>query len=975
MRNSSVQLCLFVASVLVYWNALSADFAFDDAFAILGNKDVTDDSQTIWSILKHDFWGQDIRSQQSHKSYRPITVIAFRWVWKCWRMAAPTTDAVKPDGGNLNPDALDRRGLDPFPFHLANVVLHGLVSVLVFRLSLKLSGLREAHSRCFTERDATYPASHQNETSDAATTLKSGRESQLRHRSGAKVEKQIEGSAKPKQDAATKGSPRHNKTASQGSLVQEAALSAIMFSLHPVHTEAIANDSAQAVTGLVGLAEILCAIFGLTGLLFYIRAAENRGGSGHFRFLFLAVMCSMLAALSKEIGITVVGSMALLDVVYLSFNRSGGGVKKPGFTRNRIGMIFRVILLGSTGVAYVMLRSWVSGGHQIVNIYRKVENPIPFAESMLVRVLTTLHVHARYAWLLIYPMHLSADWSYACIPYVETVGDFRNLLTAGLYAVLLYVVLAAKPWKIVWEFLTKLSPDPSLAGARWRFLVMIGLMVGPFFPASNVLFYVGTVIGERLLYFPSIGFCMLAAQAFMHKSDGQSSGGRNLDPARRVTKYLSVIGIASLLAFYSWRTIERNRDWKDEEALFLAAQKVCSNSAKVRLNSGIVERRHGNWEAALDHFNTAMEIEPSYCDPIYWIGSTLVNAKKIDKAIPELKKALPCVHVARHALEALNKVYVALTEAQPDNPMAALGWGEVLLDPTVNRTGDACVALEQASILAAFNFRSRQVVNAATQHCIQALQQHIADLGKKKSSPMLRLVQDNDLLSSGIDPRKLLKCVKGRRKVAFAVAEHGHQSEAAKRSVYKYIKEMANACRGSEMGTNVHQLLIVRFQNADSEDPWLQLEWGKVVIQSGQPATGKKHLEVAGMMFSSYLSTFLARQQNPTEETQQSPQRPLPMSMQFEGPITPREALEAGVESLEVLVDLEDAGGDGRKGGTAEVCYYLSHVCDIRMKGTLILNQKDKRWMDRCLEGLRDRPRCSSELSQTIKILKSRFPE
>lgn len=27
--------------------------------------------------------------------------------------------------------------------------------------------------------------------------------------------------------------------------------------------------------------------------------------------------------------------------------------------------------------------------------------------------------------------------------------------------------------------------------------------MGPFFPASNVLFYVGTFIGERLLYFPS----------------------------------------------------------------------------------------------------------------------------------------------------------------------------------------------------------------------------------------------------------------------------------------------------------------------------------------------------------------------------------------------------------------------------------------------------------------------------------------
>lgn len=45
------------------------------------------------------------------------------------------------------------------------------------------------------------------------------------------------------------------------------------------------------------------------------------------------------------------------------------------------------------------------------------------------------------------------------------------------------------------------SPAEHLC--RWRLAVTAGLLVGPFFPASNVLFYVGTFIGERLLYVPS----------------------------------------------------------------------------------------------------------------------------------------------------------------------------------------------------------------------------------------------------------------------------------------------------------------------------------------------------------------------------------------------------------------------------------------------------------------------------------------
>ena len=57
------------------------------------------------------------------------------------------------------------------------------------------------------------------------------------------------------------------------------------------------------------------------------------------------------------------------------------------------------------------------------------------------------------------------------------------------------------------------EPNPTLQHARWRFVVVVGLVVAPFFPAANVLFPVGTFIGERLLYAPSVGFCLLAADA------------------------------------------------------------------------------------------------------------------------------------------------------------------------------------------------------------------------------------------------------------------------------------------------------------------------------------------------------------------------------------------------------------------------------------------------------------------------------
>lgn len=62
---------------------------------------------------------------------------------------------------------------------------------------------------------------------------------------------------------------------------------------------------------------------------------------------------------------------------------------------------------------------------------------------------------------------------------------------------------------------------------RWRLAVTAGLLVGPFFPASNVLFYVGTFIGERLLYFPSgalLWIAMDVALAFWSPTECQFNG-------------------------------------------------------------------------------------------------------------------------------------------------------------------------------------------------------------------------------------------------------------------------------------------------------------------------------------------------------------------------------------------------------------------------------------------------------------------
>lgn len=124
--------------------------------------------------------------------------------------------------------------------------------------------------------------------------------------------------------------------------------------------------------------------------------------------------------------------------------------------------------------------------------------------------------------------------------------------------------------------------------ARWVLTVTAGLLVGPFFPASNVLFYVGTFIGERLLFFPSVGYCMLLAYGICSAASGGGTAGQKAGrvvadfddgegrPWQRRRRNFWGVFSAMLVAAYSVRTLVRNMDWQDEETLFRSAEVVRS---------------------------------------------------------------------------------------------------------------------------------------------------------------------------------------------------------------------------------------------------------------------------------------------------------------------------------------------------------------------------------------------------------------
>ena len=117
------------------------------------------------------------------------------------------------------------------------------------------------------------------------------------------------------------------------------------------------------------------------------------------------------------------------------------------------------------------------------------------------------------------------------IPLVEALVDARNLQTLAVYMTLAILIVyavrdpsrRAKAVLMVswwcWEFISKflcvlLSIYKTSHVILLVFFQSLALLALPFIPASNLFFPVGFVVAERILYAPSMGFCLLVALGF-----------------------------------------------------------------------------------------------------------------------------------------------------------------------------------------------------------------------------------------------------------------------------------------------------------------------------------------------------------------------------------------------------------------------------------------------------------------------------
>ena len=189
-------------------------------------------------------------------------------------------------------------------------------------------------------------------------------------------------------------------------------------------------------------------------------------------------------------------------------------------------------------------------------------NP-PVAMETPYRQLSWLYLCFINGWLLLNPFSLCADWRFGTARVINSLTDPHNILTVLTFTFVAFLGFF------------------SISGSKKRqnvTLFALSLLIFPFIPASNLLFPVGFVVAERILYLPSMGFCILVG----YGAHAALKWAKN--PATKSLLFLSLLGLISL---HTCRTAVRNLDWFSDHTVYESAVRINPNHAAMLGNLGL----------------------------------------------------------------------------------------------------------------------------------------------------------------------------------------------------------------------------------------------------------------------------------------------------------------------------------------------------------------------------------------------------
>ena len=313
-------------------------------------------------------------------------------------------------------------------------------------------------------------------------------------------------------------------SSSMKSFLSLAFLSSILFILHPIHTEAVAN--------IKGRDEIMSFLFSMLSLLFALKYIDVKKA----KYLWLMVLVFFLGILSKENTITF---LAVIPFGLVLFRK-----------KTKKGAVQVGLYLFMTTVLYLIMR-YIIMGYLLNDIDSTdiMNNPF-FGMQGSEKLATIFYTLLIYLKLNVFPHPLTHDY----YPYHIPIMNFGKILV--WISIILHLIMAGSSL-----YLWKKNKKIAFA---------IGLYLAAMSIVSNLVVPVGTFMNERFAFTASLGACILIVMflAYIDKKFNLSS------------KFLMIL-IGLIALGFGYKTIDRVPAWENALTLNSEAIKVSKNSARA----------------------------------------------------------------------------------------------------------------------------------------------------------------------------------------------------------------------------------------------------------------------------------------------------------------------------------------------------------------------------------------------------------
>jgi len=353
-----------------------------------------------------------------------------------------------------------------------------------------------------------------------------------------------------------------------------AYIASIIFLIMPIHSEVVGN--------IIGRAEIFALLFSLLVLLSLLKRYPISEKIKMHRYwpIFFWIF---LAIGSKEVAIAIV-PIAVLMI----YGREKSFWSKETFKKYLPASVW----MGLGLFSYFILRLVVLGPQHFLGVETSiVENPLKFTSSGG-RITTALSIITEYFKKSFIPIDLCSDYSYNQIPILHNFFNIGTILGA-------IIVISSAVLTIIY---IRKKPIISIASAFFFF---------GFLPTSNIVFATGTIMGERLAYFPSVGLSILFGYLIFRAL-------RKLKKSHLL--YLLLILVTICTIWYSAISYSRGKVWKSERTLFKSAAECSPESVLSVSNLGSIYYIEGDLLKAKETLIRARSIYNGYTKGVNNLG-------------------------------------------------------------------------------------------------------------------------------------------------------------------------------------------------------------------------------------------------------------------------------------------------------------------------------------------------------------------